>query len=178
MKKLLVLFLVVVIGNFCVVKSFDISLWLNGFNYPKILHSGINDNEKEYRIVRDDDSENLKLCYLEKGILGVWKLQSSPKMISEKNRVISLGWYITNEIQRFAVEEDPKFEYEIHAVYCGDNAIKKIEGIEKEFPSNVAVSVSQSGSSYSIHLMTFSDDVSKFNGINMQEILQENGYIG
>ena len=59
--------------------------------------------------------------------------------------------------------------------YAGDNALKLIEIPLEMIPRNVTVKISQSGSSYEIHVISYSDET--INEIDIIEILLSNGFI-
>lgn len=183
MKKRRVSFIVIVVvvlclfaWRLCALKSYDFSLYVNGFKSPKVMYCGINDKGDEYKVVRDDHGEELKLCLCEKDQFGFWKvvlIQTDPG----KNGLVALGWMATKEMQRFHFEDDPKFVFEVHQVYCGNNAVKSIEGIEKLLGPNITVGIAQSGSEYTLHFTSYTDDAAILSNLNVPELLQENGYI-
>ena len=161
----------------CAIKSYDFSLLVNGFQSPEVMYCGINDNGDEYKIVRDWQSGKMKLCHCEKGLFGFWKIVDIEQTDPGKNGIVSLEWATWKEIRRFHFEDDPKFVYEVHAVYCGNNAVKNLGGIERLVGPNITVSIAQSGSEYFLHFTSYSDDMTILTKFGVTQLLQKNGYI-
>lgn len=156
--------------------SFHIVLSLNGFKQPKIICCGIDDNGDEYRVVRDGDPDNRKLGYFIKNDFGIWKAAQLDISDFPEKEVLKLGWMKISELRNYG-DKEPIFEFEVHQVYYGWNAVKEIDDLSAYLPSNVIVSISQDGAIYSLHLIYYGEKASTLSEIGIYELLKENAYI-
>lgn len=132
------------------------------------VDSGINNNNDEYRIVAEYTSgENSKIAYLFRNWLGFWRV--------DRVEELNMSWINVIGINRFQVSDAVNLQYETHLLYCGNNAIKRIEQSGMQLPNNVAVSVYQAGSTYMLHFISYGDaDV--LNEIDPTILLKNTGY--
>ena len=90
--------------------------------------------------------------------------------------IVKLGWIRVAGIKLFDVGDDSTIEFEVHAVYCGNNAKKQILTLSDQLPPNVTVSIQQAGASYMIHFISFGE-ADTLSHINILELLKTSDYI-
>lgn len=157
--------------------SLVIELKIKKFYIPDVIYCGIDSNGDEYKVIKDDDMDNMKVGIFTKSKLGLWKATELKKIASPETKIVNLSWMVAQGVSRFEFEEDPRFEFELHSVYYGNNAIKNLEGLYEKLPSNVTMSIEQSGSIYLLHFMAYDEDVDILSSLNIVEMLTEGKYI-
>ena len=160
-----------------VINSWKIELYSNGFRNPVMIYSGLDVNSNEYRVVRDSNEQNSKLGFLGKNSFGMWKLLALEDSISRETGLLYLNWIGTSNVRWFGFEENPCIEFERHAVYCGNNAIRKIDNLAEKLPLNATMGVWQSDSYYVIHLIMFSEESEIPPEKDFYQLLKDEGYV-
>lgn len=156
--------------------SFPIALCLNGFQQPNTLYCGIDNNGDEYRVVWDNTSDDMKLGYFVKNRVGLWNTEQLEEYGSPEKEVLIQAWTVTTGLRKFS--GDPVHEWEWHEVYCGRNAVKEIgDFLTAYLPPNTTVSVIQSESNYSIHLVYHGEAEAGFSGVQVYALLKDNGFV-
>jgi hypothetical protein len=86
-----------------------------------------------------------------------------------------MGWMESGGIRKYDISTENISNFGWHLFYAGNNALKLIEIPPDMIPRNVTVKISQSGSSYELHVISYSDEA--INEIDIPEILLSNGFI-
>ncbi len=153
--------------------GYPISLMLNGFapQNSEILYAGIDDNENEYRVVELRDGGKIKeVAIFTKTFLPIWKKTQSVREADG----LALGWIVSTGLKTYGLETvDINFAF--HSVYCGNDAVKKIESISEYLPENTTAEIRQADESYSIHLTTYGD-INLLNNVDLKALLSKMGY--
>ncbi len=137
----------------------------------------IDSNGDEFCVFQTRTNEgNLALAYATRDILGFWHINRI-KSASATQKYTSLAWVKGAGIRRFSHLDAPIFEQEWHFVYCGDDAIKSIELLPGQLPSNSTVNIQQTGENYLIHLIVFSSEELDLDMLNLRELLIQSGYV-
>lgn len=117
---------------------------------------GIDDNGNEYRIVFQYMPENkLKFVHLVKDKYGMWKVAEETSGPDSHSQIVKMGWMRFASIKIYDVRLQANTEWEVHAMYGGNNASKQIKIPSELLPANVSVNVFQAGERYVIHFTTF-----------------------
>ena len=174
-----VIILIIVALALMYLNSYSIALMKNGFDSPRtsIIDIGIDDNGKEYRVIKSyDDQQNVKLAYLVKNKVGLWNMAIVSDTPSIETGFVKIGWMRVASIKRYGISDDTPVEFEIHAVYCGNNATKLIEIEPEELPPNVTVNVQQAGKAYTLHFIAFGEG-DELSNIDVYQLLQNSGCV-
>ena len=153
--------------------SLKLSLVCNKFEMPVIIYSGIDNGGSEYRIIMNDDTKELKIGHFKKNKAGVWRCVVVKDEINPETSMINYGWIGKLTWKRGTSKDENITEMESHSVYCGNNAQKGITIPFDEIPDGVAVNISQMEEKYMIHFVTYNEDGSVLNGLNIYEILKK-----
>lgn len=138
--------------------SFDIALRKEGLSkkYINYIDTGIDDNGNEYRVVfQYDGNDSVRILSLTKNRFGIWNVTNEISSHDSEAQHCAMGWMRAASIRRFAVEEQSNIEFEVHAVYSGNDAIKRIELPTDCLPPNVTANVFQAGAMYVIHFSSY-----------------------
>ena len=164
---------IVIIVAILMFAGYPISLMLNGFapQNSEILYAGIDGNENEYRVVELRDGGKIKeVAIFTKTFLPIWKKTQSACEADG----LALGWTVSTGLKTYGLETvDINFAF--HSVYCGNDAVKKIESISEYLPENTTAEIRQADESYSIHLTTC-EDADLLNNIDLKALLSKMGY--
>lgn len=126
--------------------------------------------------MRDDAPDNRRLGYFIKGKWGIWKAAQLDLADSPEKEVLILGWMKISEFGNYG-DEAQVFEFEVHQVYYGWNAVKELDDLPSYLPPNVIVSISQHDAVYSLHFMYYGENASTLSEIGIYELLKEKEYI-
>ena len=170
-KKCVLLFLALfVIAALAVYhNSFSIALCGAGLRErsAEYVDIGIDDNGNDYKIVfgcLPDDT--VKFVHLTKDGLGVWHITEEAS-----GQDPAMGWMRFAGVRRYDAGDPTSSDCEVHTVYGGNHATKRITIPTEQLPPNVAVNVIQSGAAYAIHFVTYGA-AETLNQINIAELLQ------
>ena len=158
--------------------SYSMVLLRNGFNTDEnnIIWMGIDDNGREYRVLRNGiDGQNIKLVLVTRKFAGLWEVSQIADIPSDET-IVTLGWMKVAGIKRFKVGDDSTIEFEVHVVYCGNNAKKQILTLSDQLPPNVTVNIQQAGASYMLHFISYGE-ADTLSHINIWELLKTSDYI-
>lgn len=145
---------------------------------PFVIYDGKNNNGQEFKVVVEYAvRENGPLVYLEKGRTGFWKAMVVDEKPSDKTGMLTWGWTRVAGGRRYSAMDEHVVEWEIHRVYSGNNAIKRIEIPAQLLPANVTVNIHQAGSAYILHFITYGKG-EELNAINAYELLLQAGCVG
>lgn len=134
---------------------------------------GLDDNGNEYRIAFQYMPENeVKFVHLVKDKYGVWKVTDDVSGPDSNSQFVSMGWMRTASIGRYDVEGQTNIEFEVHALYGGNNASKQIKIPLELLPPNVSVNVFQAGEMYVIHFISFGS-ADTLTQINIPHLLEQ-----
>lgn len=168
---LILLVLIVVYKN-----SFKIALGKAGVGeqYIQYIDTGFDNNGNEYRVVFQYMSDNtVKIVHLTKDDFGVWHVTDEAHGPVSDAAYVMMGWMRTASMRRHEVNDPVVFDWEVHNVYGGNNAIKQIEIPIDLLPPNVTVNVFQAGSQYVIHFVSYGGS-EPLQQINILDLLNEN----
>lgn len=62
---------------------------------------------------------------------------------------LALGWAVSTGLKTYG-REIVDINFAFHSVYCGNDAVKKIESISEYLPENTTAEIRQADESYSI----------------------------
>ena len=153
--------------------GYPISLMLNGFapQNSEILYAGIDGNENEYRVVELRDGGKInEVAIFTKTFLPIWKKNQSAR----EEDGLALGWAVSTGLKTYG-REIVDINFAFHSVYCGNDAVKKIESISEYLPENTTAEIRQADESYSIHLTTYGD-INLLNNVDVKALLSKLGY--
>ena len=178
MKKLKrVVLIAIIVGTISsiifIVNSWKIALYTEEFKNPIVICGGLDIEDKEYRVVMNDDKENSKVGYFSKNSWGFWELAILEDSISKDTGMLNLAWTGRNNIRSFEPQAPQTIEFEWHTLYCGNNAIRKIDNLEEKLPSNTTMGILQGHSFYIIHLITFSEEGKVLSEKEFYQLLKE-----
>ena len=145
-----------------------------------LLASGFDNNDNEYRvIVSTNVDSDTRFVYLVRGRgrMGTWAVEH---MVADTPYagITAYSWTITTGIRRFDVFDSVMFEWELHNVYFGNNAIRRIETISSYLPNNIAVNIHQAGSMFILHFIAFGENAfDTMNELRITDFLLSNEYI-
>lgn len=166
---LLQIMIIIIFAN-----NYKLTLLLNGFNTKtdQIIYTGMNDNNREYRVIEHYKSGKVtEIAIFSKNALGIWR---KTEHTYESNGILEIGWITTAGMQTY--EKDIRTQFEVHHLYCGDNAIQMIPSLVEYLPDNTTVDIQQIGTSYSIHLIAYGN-AEILNSVSMSNILSKIGCI-
>ena len=169
----LLLILVMVTALILYHLSFNIALSKSGMDRKHIqyIDTGIANGGREYRAVFQNLSdEGVKLLYLTKNKLGIWRV--TDQAAETEYGFASMGWMRTASLRSYAVGDQTRWDWEVHTVCAGRNAVRQIEISPELLPPNVAVNVFQAGTAYVIHFVSYGE-VETLNRIPIMDILKE-----
>jgi len=123
------------------------------------IDTGIDDNGHEYRVVFHYTHDNMvKILLLTKDSLGIWHVtDEAVGPDSADTGYVTMGWMRFASIRRYDVNDQARFDSEVHKVYGGNSATKQIEIPLDLLPPNVSANVFQSGTMYVIHFVSYGD---------------------
>ena len=164
---------IVYLNNFKVVLN-KAGLSKDLINYVDV---GIDDNGNEYRIAFQYMPENvLKFVHLVKDKYGMWKVTNEVNGPDSHSQFVAMGWMRFASIGRYDLESQTNFEFEVHALYGGNNASKQIKIPLELLPANVSVNVFQAGEIYVIHFIAFGNaDI--LSQVDLYYLLEQTGSI-
>lgn len=171
--ELIIILQIVIMAIFA--NNYKLVLLLNGFNdkNTQLVYVGINDNNREYRVInRYHNSEVEEIAIFSKDILGIWH---KTEQVSKQSDSLEIAWISVAGLQTYN-ETDINTIFEVHKVYCGNNATKRIPSLSEYMPKNSTVEILQSGESYSIHLTAYGNP-EVLNSTSISDILFETGCI-
>lgn len=151
------------------VNSYRLALLSIGYKYDEteMVYTGLDGNGQEFRVVADNrDNKYGGMAIITRNKLGIW-------MVSLNTQEV-ISWSKYNFGRVYVGTPEPSLE--IHVIYCGNNAVRKINDLSEIIPNNCTAYVEQHGSSYLIHLMSYSGS-EEYNRINLYGYLLGNGYI-
>ena len=125
---LILLVLIVVYKN-----SFKIALGNAGVGeqYIQYIDTGFDNNGNEYRVVFQYMSDNtVKIVHLTKDDFGVWHVTDEAHGPVSDAAYVMMGWMRTASMRRHEVNDPVVFDWEVHNVYGGNNAIKQMPEVE------------------------------------------------
>lgn len=123
------------------------------------VDTGIDDNGNEYRVVFQFLPENtVKIVFLTKDDFGIWRVTEEASGSEAEAEYITMAWMRFASIRRFDVNDQVRFDCEVHKVYGGNNASEQIEIPMELLPSNVSVNIFQSGNTYVIHFVGYGNN--------------------
>ena len=155
--------------------SFKIALGKAGVGeqYIQYIDTGFDNNGNEYRVVFQFMSDNtVKIVHLTKADFGVWHVTDEAHGPVSDAAYVMMGWMRTASMRRHEVNDPVVFDWEVHNVYGGNNAIKQIEIPLELLPPNVTVNVFQAGSQYVIHFVSYGGS-EPLQQINILDLLNE-----
>ena len=170
---------IIVLIGYCLLAHNSLSLAVEHAGYQADSLSYIVELEKDslgfaFSVFQTySDSGEIALIYAKRDAFGFWHLENINDYRSEHGYA-SIVWSEGATVRRFAVEQNPVFEWEWHYAYCSDNAINSIVINPEQLPENCTVNVQQAGSFYLIHIIRFATDTESF---DIGQILLENGCI-
>lgn len=173
---LLLLLLALILITFLIVyhNSFRIALSESGLNENDIqyIHTGIDDNGSEYRVVFQYMPDRMvKILLLTKNNIGLWHVTDEVFGPNSDTEYITMGWMRFASIRRYDVEDRTRFDSEVHKVYAGRNAKKQIEIPLDLLPPNVSANVFQAGDVYVIHFVSYGE-MDTLNTIDVMDLLR------
>lgn len=153
---LIVIAVALVIGIVAVLSCNSDQLALRGAGFASkgntVISAGIDQAGKEYQVVVEGLSDGpARIAYLRKGFAGFWKITELAD--TPTAGTVKMGWTKTASFKRYTVEDASAIDWEVHNVYCGNNATRQIVIPEGTLPHNVTVNISQAGSSYMLHFI-------------------------
>lgn len=174
---LFLLILILVVGLFIYHNNYSIALRSAGLSQKTIsyLDTGFDDNGNEYRVVFSHLSENvIKIAHLTRDNLGIWHVTNTVSSSDGEAQYpyVVMGWMHFSGMRWYGVDGEIDMPLEIHNVYAGTNAKKYIEIPLELLPPNVSVDVSQTGSIYVIHFVSYGDGEA-LNQIDILELLDK-----
>lgn len=158
----------IIIVTFLLVSSIIIILFINSYSIALFragikpenlssIHTYVESNGREYRILLNKDAnKNITFVQMVKKPIGLWSVEYSMDTMSSKTGLATYGWMRPAGVKSFSMV-NPVFEYEVHQIYYGQNAIKLIEISQEQLPDNVTVHIQQAGPEYTIHFMAYGD---------------------
>lgn len=155
--------------------SFKLALRSSGVDANNIqyIHTGIDDNGNEYRVVCQYSTDCMvKVLLLTKNDIGIWHITDEVLGPNSDAEYSTMGWMRFASMRRFGIEDQVRFDCEVHQVYIGQNAKKQIEIPLDLLPSNVAVNVFQAGTAYVIHFISYGE-ADTLNRIDMIDLLKQ-----
>ena len=159
--------------------SFRIALSKAGVNesYIQYIDTGFDDNGNEYRVAFQYMSDSMvKVLLLKKNNIGIWHTTDQILGPSSESEYTTMGWMRFASIRRYDVEDQARFDSEVHIVYVGKNAIKQIEIPLDLLPPNVSVNVFQAGTVYVIHFTSYGE-ADTLNQIRILDLLEQTNCI-
>ena len=105
-----------------------------------------------------------------KTFLPIWKKNQSAR----EEDGLALGWAVSTGLKTYG-REIVDINFAFHSVYCGNDAVKKIESISEYLPENTTAEIRQADESYSIHLTTYGD-INLLNNVDVKALLSKLGY--
>ena len=91
-----------------------------------------------------------------------------------ENEYRVVGWAVSTGLKTYG-REIVDINFAFHSVYCGNDAVKKIESISEYLPENTTAEIRQADESYSIHLTTYGD-INLLNNVDVKALLSKLGY--
>lgn len=132
------------------------------------------DIRKQFSVFQTRTKEGkLALVYATRDAFGFWHIDRM-KCADDAQDYATITWVKGAGTRRFSFLENAIFEHEWHFVFSGDNAIKAIEFLPDQLPSNSTVNIQQAGEHYLIHLVVFSEESV---ALDLREVLIQNGCI-
>lgn len=145
----------------------------------EIVELDADSNGEVFQILKTtSETGEIALVRVVKNTLGFWRVETINTIRREEQMdYVSIAWVKGAGARRFTHLENAEFENEWHYVYCGEDAVKKIEFAAGELPHNVTVNIQQAGEFYLIHMITFADP-EELGGFNIRTLLEKNGFVG
>lgn len=131
-------------------------------------------SDGEFRIVAQHCDGQVRGAWLKKGFAGVWYSIADINTANTADGTASLAWLTYNGSQFFDDGRALETTFGAHLLFCGNNAIKRIEIPEDALPGNVSVNIWQLENAY---ILDFAAGGEELSGINCTELLQELGCI-
>lgn len=127
-----------------------------------------------FRIVAQHCDGQVRGAWLNKGFAGVWYSIADINTANSADGTESLAWLTYNGSQFFGDGKELESTFGAHLLFCGNNAVKRIEIPQDALPGNVTVNIWQSENAY---ILDFAAGGEELSGINCAELLQELGCI-
>lgn len=160
------------------INSYDSALKKAGLNphAVTILDVGIDDNGNEYRVVmQHTDDRDVQFAHLCRENAGLWTVCQVP--LDVEDELLEMKWMRVAGMKRFSLQDNYVVQWETHAVYGGNNAIKRIDLPSELLPPNVTLSIHQAGASYVLHFIYFGEDNTTFNDFDVEALLLQTNSI-
>ena len=125
-------------------------------NGQTVVSAGIDQTGQEYKVVvQSFPHESARIAYLRKGFAGFWKVTELAD--TPTSGTVKMFWVKMASFKRYTVGDPSARDWEVHSIYCGNNASKQILPPTGALPHNVTVNISQAGSSYMLHFIGFGE---------------------
>ncbi len=142
------------------------------------LFAGFDNNDDRNLVLRvHSDAQPLALATATQNKAGFWALTPHTTDAESDSHQVACGWMRSDGWRQPDLTRDPTFGNEWHLFYCGDNATGPVAFLPGQLPEGVAASIRQSGSDFSIHLVSFGEP-EVLNEVDMQALLLAAGCIG
>ncbi|KQY84028.1 hypothetical protein ASD24_09540 [Paenibacillus sp. Root52] len=151
--------LIIAVITLMIIRANSLKLALSWGGYStsySTYHQGYNANQLEYKVIEAGEGDNPILIYLERNRFGFWKILYDSGQTPDA-KFAHILWMNSGGFKKFAFQDDPTFSTEWNYLAVGTNAVKQIELSPDWLRPGTAFKIQQTGESYSIYLITFTD---------------------